>query len=150
MSQWLFTKYVEVLDKASVYLLSTYKSERKKGVIIFDIDDTLLLPHSGNPIPETVFFYNLIKDMGFTPVIITARPGFKENVYKTIQQLKSIEVKDFDYIFFMPPGQSDIYSYKLNARKELYDIYGGNILMSIGDMHWDVGKYGGYEVLLQK
>lgn len=145
MSEWLFPKYVEALDKASNYLFPN-----SEGVIIFDIDDTLLLPQSGKPIPETVFFYNLIKNMGFIPVIITARPGFEENIYHTIQQLKHINVTGFDYIFFMPPGQTDIASYKLKARKEIYDIYRGNVLMSIGDMHWDLGEYGGYGILLQK
>ncbi len=148
MSQWLFPKYVEALDKASTYLF--YPTPKSIGAIIFDIDDTLLIPQTGQPIPETVFFYNLIRSIGFTPVIITARPGFEENVYRTIQDLKSIGVTGFEYIFFMPPGMQDIYSYKLNARKEVYDIYKGNIIMSIGDMEWDIGEYGGYGVVLRK
>ena len=143
--QWMFPNYVKTLDRASKYLFSQYG-----GVIIFDIDDTLILQPENKTIPETIFFYDLTKNMGFTPVIITARPGFSENVDRTIEELKSFGITGFEYIFFMPNGEKDPYRYKLNARKNVYDIYGGNIVMSVGDMPWDVGQYGGYSVLLQK
>ena len=118
---WYSTSYVKELDKASSYILNLNKNY---GVIIFDIDDTLLLPRENSiPIPETVCFYNWIKNMGFTPVIITARAGFDNNISETIKELYTIGVYDFPYIFFRPIEETNIFRYKMRARRQIYQIY---------------------------
>lgn len=144
---WYSENYVKALDKASSYILDRTEYN---GVIIFDIDDTLLLPLEGKPIPECIFFYNWIKSIGFTPVIVTARAGFEQNIRSTIKQLNKLGIKDFPYIFFRPVEQDDVFTYKLQARAEIYNIYKGNVIMSVGDTPWDIGKFGGYGVLLKK
>lgn len=111
------------------------------SVIVYDIDDTLI-SYSGKPIIPVIHTYNYAKNKGFIPVIITARAGTEENIDKTKKQLTSHGITDYRYIYFRPENNEDQIVYKLESRKNLHDR-GYEVKISIGDMPWDVGAYGG-------
>jgi len=46
-----------------------------------------------------------------------------------------------------PEYMNDIKEYKKQARKQIID-YGYTPLMSIGDMYWDIGEYGGIGIIV--
>ena len=147
MVQYMFPKYVKALNEGIVFLTS---KQDTKGIVVFDIDDTLLLPSSGIGIPESVFFYRFVKCMGFKTVIITARMGYKENIDKTFMDLKNIGIKDFESIYFRSTSNPDVAKFKLSSRKNIHDRYNENVIMSVGDMPWDLGEYGGVGVFLER
>ncbi len=120
----------------------------KKGIVVFDIDDTLLRPLSGEPIQPVVNFYNYIFRIGFTPVIITARLYNDITVNYTVRQLNNISISSDKYrmLYFRPTSEPDVSEYKAMTRKMAQDEIGEEIVMSVGDMPWDYGKYGGYGI----
>jgi len=101
------------------------------------------------PIQDIINTYNYAKNLGLTTVLITARVGFPENIRATINQLTKIGINGYKYIYFRPAYLTDFFTYKEKARKDLEENKKSNILMSIGDMPCDYGKYGGigYNVL---
>lgn len=119
------------------------------SVIIFDIDDTLIYNMSDYVIYPVFMFFNWIKSIGIIPIIITARSGSQESILYTREQLQKLGINGYSFIFFRIPEDNNIFQYKKNARKIIHDR-GFNILMSIGDMSWDIGEYGGYSILLRK
>jgi predicted secreted acid phosphatase len=141
-------RYVE----QKIYDAYSYLSSqivKDNNVIIFDIDDTLLFPDTGQIIEPVFRFYNIIKKLGIKPVIITARVATEDNIKHTQNQLKNLGITDYIKLFFRPENKYDISYYKLISRKSVVDD-GYNVIMSIGDMYWDVGEYGGYPVLIKK
>ena len=54
-------------------------------------------------------------------------------------------------MYFLPPESSsraqDQADYKLTARKNLHEM-GYTVVMSVGDMPWDIGAYGGVGIKL--
>jgi hypothetical protein len=62
--------------------------------------------------------------------------------------LKNIGIdNDYKFLVLKPANEHNIREYKINARKQILDM-GYTPLMSIGDMHWDVGKYGGIGIIV--
>lgn len=147
MTQFMFPKYVESLAGGLDFLITR---KDRKGIVVFDIDDTLLLPDCGTGIPETVFFYNFVKDMGYKTVIITARIAYPENVDRTLADLKNIGVDNFESIYFRSETNTDVPRFKMVSRKNVNERYKEKVIMSVGDMIWDIGKYGGVGILLSK
>jgi hydroxymethylpyrimidine pyrophosphatase-like HAD family hydrolase len=113
----------------------------KNSVIVYDIDDTLLR-YNGEPIKPIVDTYFYARKKGLIPVIITARIGTIENIKKTTQDLAKIGIKDYKYIYFLPPYKNDVPKFKLLARRQLHEK-GYRVVISIGDNYWDIGHYGG-------
>jgi hypothetical protein len=120
--------------------LEQNKNVYKKSVI-YDIDDTLIF-NSGKPNHEIIQIYNFSKLLGYTIFIITAREGNRENMVSTVQQLLENNISGFKKIYFRPKNKLDIFNYKLLCRKNIQDN-GYNTILSVGDMYWDIGKYGG-------
>ena len=114
--------------------------------IVFDIDDTLIDSNSHKLIPAVFQLYQYCRDRGYNIYIITARPKIPLGIKMTLYQLYSLGITGFKNIAFRPLMQINQYQYKLNARKRISD----NIIMSIGDKPWDIGKYGGYGILVRK
>ena len=112
---------------------------------VFDIDGTLI-DNSGLSIPNILAVYRYVQSKGIKNVIITARVGVEPNITYTIQQLLTLGVTGFHDIYFLPsgvyPSAAAQAEYKYHARKDLHDK-GRNVVMSIGDMPWDIGAYGG-------
>ena len=48
-------------------------------------------------------------------------------------------------MFMRPPDNQNLYAYKETRRKVIYDM-GFNSVMSVGDMPFDFGAYGGLSV----
>lgn len=119
---------------------------KKNSVIVYDIDDTLL-DRSGKPIPQIVNTYKYAKSKGLTPVIITARPAIRENIDITVKQLHDADITNYMSIYFRELDTTDIHNYKLLSRKDIHDR-GYNVEMSIGDLQWDVGEYGGIPYII--
>jgi predicted secreted acid phosphatase len=114
--------------------------------IVFDIDDTLI-DKQGNCIEPVMMLYNYAKKKGLTIVIITARVATVTNINKTKYQLTSCGIYDYKAMYFRPINKDDLWKYKLLSRKDLLNK-GLNVIMSVGDMIWDIGMYGGVGILL--
>ena len=124
--------------------------KKKTDIVFFDIDDTLLRHFSQIPTPvkPVLEFYKYLTFNGYNVAIITARANYGENLKYTIQDLKNIGiVEDYKFLILRPEYMNDIKEYKKLARKEILDK-GYTPLMSIGDMYWDVGEYGGIGIIV--
>ena len=136
----------DILNNALNYL-----KNYKHGIIVFDIDDTLLHPSLNDSIPikETIQFYHTICRMGFTPYIVTAREDNPVNVKITVMELTHFGVDQYPYIYFRPSHITDLYEFKKRCRANIEEITNQKIIMSVGDKPWDMGEYGGYGVLVK-
>jgi hypothetical protein len=116
--------------------------------IIFDIDETLI-DLNGECIRPVVMLYNFSKMLGITPIIITARPdNIRTNIF-TIDQLSDCGITGYNSLYLRPENQGNVYEYKLTARKNVEDR-GMRTVMSVGDMFWDIGMYGGVGIIIPK
>lgn len=118
------------------------------NAVVFDIDGTLVYDHSWDkPIKSVIKFCNHCREIGVSPIIVTARPGWQENIEKTKESLQGLGIQ-CDALFFRKPDIEDLGSYKTNVREYITKNAKYNILISIGDNPWDYGKYGGTGVLM--
>lgn len=99
----------------------------RNQVVMFDIDDTLIDSHTGRIIEEGYNLYKKAKNNGYKIIVITARPGFHENVTWTQNQLNDLNIK-YDELVFTPPLGKSIY--KRNS--------GYEYILSVGDMDTDL------------
>lgn len=111
------------------------------SVIVYDIDNTLI-HDSGYPITPIIDTYFFALSRGFKPIIMTARPGTEENIKRTKEQLHSFGIYGYTCMYFLPPDRFDPARYKLRARENIHER-GYKVIMSIGDMPWDYGEFGG-------
>lgn len=114
----------------------------KQSAIVFDIDGTLLYEHTDYPIWSVINFCNHCKEIGIATIIVTARPGFEQNITKTKEQLKQYGL-NCDAFYFRAPRDNQITTFKTAVRKYLAEQLNYNVLLSIGDNPWDIGEYGG-------
>ena len=133
-------------------LINFFEKIPKKNtdIVFFDIDDTLLRPYANIPTPikPVLDFYKYLTSHGYNIAIITARPYFEENLKCTINDLRNIGIEnDYKYLILRPEYMEDIKEFKKLARKEILNK-GYTPLMSIGDMYWDVGEYGGIGIIV--
>lgn len=122
------------------------KSIINKPVIVYDIDDTLI-DSKGRPIEPIIRTYWRAKNLGFTIVIVTARED--RHIEPTRRQLHSYGIVNYNGLYLRPSYETDLAKYKLSARKNIHDR-GSTVIMSIGDMPFDIGKYGGIGFLVPK
>ena len=120
----------------------------EKSVIIYDIDDTLISSSTNLPITPITDTYHYALQRGFKVVLITARAGFLENILRTQEQLNSLSLTNYHFIYFRPPDKQDVEDFKLKAREHVFQ-QGFIAEMSIGDMPWDIGQYGGIGIHLK-
>jgi predicted secreted acid phosphatase len=123
--------------------------KKKTDIVFFDIDDTLLRPYNNNePVVPVLDFYKYLVKNNYNIAIITARVNTTDNFNYTINDLKSIGIEnDYNHLVLRPENRDDIKEYKKEARKKILEL-GYTPLMSIGDMYWDVGEYGGVGVIV--
>jgi predicted secreted acid phosphatase len=139
---FVYSKILEAVDKFQTSI------KNDKNIIIFDIDDTLICSHTKKTIPHVIDFYKYLDHFKVDKVLITARTAHPEVIQYTLNQLKELEITGFRKIFFRPPHQNDIARFKTMSRKTLVEE-GYIPLMSIGDMHWDTGEFGGHPIVLR-
>jgi len=94
--------------------------------VMFDIDDTLI-KRDGTPIPEMINLLRRSKMVGYRVVIITARPGYPDNMRWTKRQLASKGIA-YDELYFCPPQMKSAVKRRL----------GYNFLLSVGDQPTDL------------
>lgn len=119
-----------------------------QSVIVFDIDETVI-NLDGTPIDQMMVVYNYSKMIGLKPIFITGREHNDATVTFTQKQLEFIGATGYESIFFRPAQEMNQFLYKSNARKEIIRR-GNTVVMSIGDMPWDIGKHGGIGILVPK
>jgi predicted secreted acid phosphatase len=133
-----FQNLVSIFDKV-------HRSD--KDVVVFDIDLTLLDANM-KPIKDLYNFYQYVRSSGASIAIITAREEFPLNRAWTEEQLNELGYRDYTYLYLRDHNYRDIKIYKEKARFDLFHR-GMNVIMSLGDMHWDFGKYGGIGILVR-
>jgi len=143
-----FSDFFDVLKNllASSKILN-YKPNMNEA-IVFDLDGTIVFDGTWDtPILPITNFIKHCNDLNISVIIITARPGFESNINNTRNSLQKLAI-NCDRFFFKNPDFKDIKEFKINARNYVTDILKHNILMSIGDNSWDMGKYGGLGILM--
>lgn len=141
-----YMKTIENLVEQAINLVYEYRNNHPDAqnlAIVFDIDGTLL--NDNTPIKPVLHFYNICKDLGYSLFIVTARDS--HGINETVNQLKDLNITDYVSMYFRIPTYWDMYKYKEISRESIQNK-GYNIVLSIGDSEWDVGKFGGYSVLL--
>ena len=120
----------------------------KRKCVIFDIDDTLIYSDTKQPIDEIVKLYNYCYSKGYVCVIITARSDDIYGNYYTRSQLANLNIK-YHLIYFYTKYHGSTYKYKLSTRKMLTENLNLVPVLSVGDMYWDVGEYGGTGLVVE-
>lgn len=109
------------------------------GVVVFDIDDTLV-NRAQKPFSHSVDLYAHVQNIGLRSAIVTARPESKENRKLTISTLRANGFDDWESLFMMTPDYpvtaSGISSFKRDARDSIEQKH--RILANVGDMWHDV------------
>lgn len=133
-----------IIDSAKM-ALQNFKIPHN-SVVVFDIDDTIINTKTWKVIDPIYDFYYYIQTLKIIPIFITARPitFWKE----TMKQLDSLNIRNYESIYFRNPTESNLWAYKENARKNIVDR-GFNVIMSIGDKEWDIGEFGGIGILIK-
>ena len=114
--------------------------------VVFDIDDTLLRSDTFQVIKPTWDLFKYFKNKIYKIYIITARPDTKRVIKWTATQLKQAGLTGFEKISFRPGWDFNVYKYKLDMRRSIPE----KIVMSVGDMLWDIKPEGGFPLLVTK
>lgn len=144
------SKYEDLLNMTVINAISKLKNMDlpPNPAIIFDIDDTLINTDESCK-TQIIILYNYALHMKITPIIITSRVGYDVNIEFTNKQLFDCRIFGYKYIYFRPNEWSDSWKYKEQSRKNVIER-GYNIVMSVGDMPWDIGRYGGVGVIVPR
>ena len=140
--------YDEIVNNQALFAIQTLSkmdvSKIKNPTVVFDIDNTLI-NNDGSLITPIFQVYRYALGRGFMTAIITARSV--NGLSYTINQLENMGIHGYSQLYMRQPTNMNIKTMKLQSRKSLYDK-GYLVIMSIGDMPWDVGQYGGVPVLI--
>jgi predicted HAD superfamily phosphohydrolase YqeG len=101
----------------------------KNDAVMFDIDDTLIYSHSGEPMVASVDLARSAKDMGYKIIIMTARPWTRDNYYYTSAELKLLDIP-YDELFFVSAFEKTALKKKTGYR----------YVLSVGDLWTDLGE----------
>ena len=129
--------------KVGMTLIDKRDTSITNYVAIFDIDDTILNSHNNQKIDSIYKLYQYTLENNIATVFITAREGTEYVKKITTEQLKNLNIRGYDLLYFLPPymkknrNQETIEKYKYYARKNVKEC-GYTPLFSIGDMYWDV------------
>jgi len=110
--------------------------ERRVGdgdAVMFDIDDTLWEVRTGKRIEPMLDLLYTSRMLGYSIVIITARPSTPDNQRWTIQQLHQMGVVP-DHIAYCPPEVKD------DAKDAYTQQKGLRFILSVGDQWTDLGN----------
>lgn len=99
--------------------------------VMFDIDDALIRSTDGSTMRPTVNLLRTLRILGYTIVIITARPGTERNIEATKLQL-SMHGIFYDHLYFASAPAKTI------VKKQLMKEYGYKFILSVGDLPTDL------------
>tara|TARA_B000000557_G_scaffold218985_1_gene186613 strand:+ start:1765 stop:2253 length:489 start_codon:yes stop_codon:yes gene_type:complete len=124
-------------------------NDNRYPCVVFDIDGTLINPVTNQIIKPVVDFFQYCNELGMKNIIVTARPGSPYNIEYTVNLLKSLGIHTQFYNFMKPElfYENKQREYKEEARKEILKKH--EILMSIGDMIFDMDTYCNVGVLVK-
>lgn len=109
------------------FLVAAGQPESRRLAVMFDIDDTLI-EYSGRVIGPIVELAKMSKRMGFTVVIITARPAIPETMHWTALQLQAAGVEWNSLVFASAQEKNYV---KATLPYEF--------VLSVGDQETDLG-----------
>lgn len=115
-----------IAKKLGVFCI-TNRTVFETDAVMFDIDETLIHV-DGTPIPEMILLLQLCKSLGYTVIIITARPDTEINHRYTKFQLISFGIFP-DQVYFVPPNE------KIKVKEQT----GLHYILSVGDLTTDLG-----------
>ena len=142
------SKFFDVLKTLLLSAKNINYKPNMQETIVLDLDGTIVYDGSwDNLILPVVKFINYCHNHGIKIIIVTARPGYENNVNKTKESLTNKSII-CDRFFFLKPDFKNVRLFKTNAREYITKNLKLNILMSIGDNDWDMGEYGGLGVLM--
>ena len=98
--------------------------------VMFDIDDTLIYQILAPQGTRNEWMIDLLKEaksLGYYIIIMTARPGYKENIEYTVAELHNNNIY-YDQLIFVPMEN------KGDAKKQT----GWKYILSVGDMDTDL------------
>jgi predicted secreted acid phosphatase len=121
----------------------------KNGVVIFDIDDTLV-DSDEKRISPVVNLFKLSQKFGFACSIVTARQEGLKNRNETAEMLQKCGIENWTHLYMMPSAlrgkikteeqlRRYVSAYKSDARDQISQTY--DIIANIGDMWHDLIKY---------
>lgn len=138
-----------LMKDASEDLIAKRKRHRKHPqslAVVFDIDETLI-GENRKRIEPVCMLYDLCLTLNLSPFIVTAREESSREA--TYRELEENGIRDYIGAYFRDAHEYNVARQKKEARKDIQD-QGYEVIMSVGDMEWDVGKYGGIPVLLPR
>lgn len=121
------------------------------GIVVFDIDDTLL-DDRDRRIAPVVHAYHLCQMLGFACAIVTARPEGPVNREETIKSLHAAGVHGWAYLYMMPHHMRSkldtdddvrryVSMYKRSARDDIAIAKEWQIVANVGDMWYDLVRF---------
>jgi predicted secreted acid phosphatase len=132
----------QICSSAANFL--SFRIKKPNDAIIFDIDGTLVANESHCILPVK-YLYDIALSYGYHVFIITARAKTLGNELFTIIMLEKCGITTYDSIFMRPLNELNLFSFKESRRKAISDM-GFHSVMSVGDMPFDFGAYGGLSI----
>jgi hypothetical protein len=100
--------------------------------VMFDIDDTLWRPTTGELIQPILDLLYTARMLGYRIIIITARPPDPNNKLWTMNQLHQMGVIPDETLYCMPQVKDD-------AKEAMVQQRGLRFILSVGDQWTDLG-----------
>jgi len=110
------------------------RSVSRGDAVMFDIDDTLWEPMTNARIQPMIELLYTARMLGYTIIVITARPGTPTNREWTISQLHGMLGVVPDHLMFCAP------EHKSAVKAELERAGRARFIMSVGDQWTDLGS----------
>lgn len=104
----------------------------KGDAVMFDIDDTLWRPNTGELIQPMLELLYTSRMLGYHILIITARPDDPNNKAWTVNQLHQMGVVP-DELVYCPPHLKD------HVKNAISDHRKWRVILSVGDQWTDLG-----------
>ena len=136
----------EETDRVCRYA-ANFLTNRRRGprdTVIFDIDGTLVANETHCILPVKNL-YNIALGRGYHIFIVTARAKTLGNQMYTTIMLEKCGIEGYISMFMRPPEDFKLFSYKEERRKAIAGM-GYHSIMSVGDMPFDFGAYGGLSI----
>lgn len=138
----------EAVTKCSMDAMNYLNSSSADNpAIVLDIDETIL--DENMKVIEPVYnVYLLAVNLGISVFFVTSRLATEPNIRYTHMQLQYNGITRYRCIYFKSNPFIDDELYKKTSREDIHRSMNCTVILSIGDMPWDIGEYGGYGIKL--